>query len=336
MRRRRRVGFAPALGLGLALALGALATGCTETPHPAPAATSAAPEGPRTLRDLIDAPTAPPAETVLTIDEATTAEGDGFRTVLASYPSEGLRITGLLYLPDSPGPHPGVVVVHGSVDPAVFTTGGDLVREQETLARSGRIVFAPDLRGYAQSDPDPSDGTDAGVGLIADVVSAVRALATADLPTLDPDRIALLGHSRGGAQAIGAAVIAPDLVDAVVALSPVSTRTWWVEDHYVARDSPEFAAIVAVHGTYEDDPAHWDDLSPATFAGRMTAPLLILFGTADDPVYPVWQQHTVADWQAAGAAVELLELEGADHRLDPEWDAAWERIRSFLDDNQGL
>jgi dipeptidyl aminopeptidase/acylaminoacyl peptidase len=226
-------------------------------------------------------------------------------------------------------------VVHGSVDPSTFTTGSDLVREQEALAVSGHVVFAPDLRGYGSADPDLSAGTDAGVGATLDIVNAARALSRSGIPSLDGERIGLFGHSLGGGQSLAAMVVAPELFAAVVAMSPVSSRPWWVIDHYDARDSDEFAAIVAVHGTYEEHPEHWDDLAPPTFAARATAPLLIAYGTADDPVYATWEEHTVADWQAAGAPVELLAVEGGDHRLDPGWESAWQRISGFLDENLG-
>jgi dipeptidyl aminopeptidase/acylaminoacyl peptidase len=318
----------PAAVLPAAVLLAAVLAGCAA---PVPAATPA-PAGPRTLVDLIAAaPESPP----LTLDETTRVQGTGFSTVVASYPSEGLTITGLLYVPDGDGPFPGVVVVHGSVDPDTFTTGSDLVREQEALAGTGHVVFAPDLRGYGRSDPDPSDGTDAGVGATLDIVNAGRALGRSGIPGLDGTRIGLFGHSLGGGESLAAMVVAPEVFDAVVAMSPVSSRPWWVIDHYDARDSAAFAAIVAVHGTYEDDPGHWDDLASSTFASRATAPLLIAYGTADDPVYATWQEHTVADWQAAGAPVELLTVAGGDHRLDPGWESAWTRISAFLDENLG-
>lgn len=290
------------------------------------------PSAPRTLVDLIAAAPESPA---LTIDDATRLQGDGFSTVIASYPSEGLTITGLLYVPAGDGPFPGIVVVHGSVDPFTFTTGSDLVREQEALAASGHVVFAPDLRGYGSADADPADGTDLGMGATVDIINAGRALGGSGIPSLDGERIGLLGHSLGGGESLAAMVVAPDLFSAVVAMSPVSSRPWWVIDHYDARDSAAFAAIVGVHGTYEDDPQHWDDLASSTFAARATAPLLIAYGTADDPVYATWQEHTVADWQAAGAPVELLTVEGGDHRLDPGWESAWQRISGFLNENLG-
>lgn len=299
-----------------------LLAGCT-APAPEPTPT---PTGPRTLRTLIETPAESP---VLEVGDL--VQGDGFRTALSSYVSEGLTITGMLYLPDGDGPFPGVVVVHGAVDPALFTTGSDLVQEQEAFARSGHVVFAPDLRGFAGSDPDPSGGTDIDVGAIADLVNAGRALAASGIPNLDGGSIGLFGHSLGGGESLAAAVVAPDVFDAVVAMSPVSTRPWWVVDHFLPRDSAEFAAIAAVHGTYEEDPAHWDDLASATFADRATAPLLIVFGTADDPVYATWEEHTVADFQNAGADITLITVDGGDHRLEPHWDEVFPQLLSFLD-----
>ncbi|HEV7742173.1 MAG TPA: hypothetical protein VGO65_07120, partial [Pseudolysinimonas sp.] len=156
------------------------------TREPTPQSTTAS--GPRTLRDLI---ATAPEKPVLKADASAMQQGDGFLSLPASYVSEGLTITGLLYVPDGDGPFPGVVVVHGAVDPATFTTGSDLVREQEALARSGHLVFAPDLRGYGSADADPSAGTDLGVGATEDVVNAGRALAASGIPVLDPTRIGL-------------------------------------------------------------------------------------------------------------------------------------------------
>ncbi len=300
-----------------------LLAGCSAAPAPTPSPT---PAGPRTLLTLIEMPAESP---VLEVGDLT--QGDGFSTALASYVSEGLTITGMLYLPDGDGPFPGVVVVHGSVDPLYFTTGSDLVREQEAFARSGHVVFSTDLRGFAGSDPDPSAGTDIDVGAIADIVNAGRALAASGIPNLDPGRIGVFGHSLGGGESIAAAVVAPDVFDVVVAMSPVSTRPWWTVDHYVPRDSAEFAAIAAVHGTYEDDPAHWDDLASATFADRATAPILIAYGTADDPVYATWEQHTVEDFQNAGADITLITVDGGDHVLDPHWEEVFPQMLAFMD-----
>ena len=87
--------------------------------------------------------------------------------------------------PTAPGPFPGVVVVHGGVDPATFTTGSDLVREQENLALSGHVVFATDCAASADRIPTRATTLDMNVGQILDVVNAGRALAASGIPSLD-------------------------------------------------------------------------------------------------------------------------------------------------------
>ena len=308
----------PAVALVLLLAACAPAAAPTPEPTTAPAA--------QTLRTLIDAA---PESPVLAL--GTETPGDGFTTVEATYQSEGLTIAGVVYLPDGSGPFPGVVVVHGGVDASTFTTGSDLVREQENLALTGHVVFSPDLRGLGGSDPDPSGDTDSNVGATLDVINAGRALAASGIPSLDPDRIGLFGHSLGGGELFGAMVVAPDVYDVVATMSPASSRIWWVIDHFYPRDSADFQEIAELHGTYEDNPTYWDDVAASTFASRSAVPLLVVVGTADDLVFAVWAEHTVADWKAAGADVTLLTIDGADHRMDPHWDDAFGQIRGFLD-----
>jgi dipeptidyl aminopeptidase/acylaminoacyl peptidase len=307
--------------LGLLVGLSACAPAAAPTPQPT------TPEGPRTLRTLIDAD---PESPQLELGAAT--DGDGFRIYEASYLSEGLTITGSVSVPDGPGPFPGVVAVHGAVSAATFTTGSDLVREQAGFARTGHIVFAPDLRGLGGSDPDPSGDLDLNVGQTADVVNAGRALAASGIPSLDADRIGLFGHSLGGAESMGAMVVAPDVYDVVATMAPASSRIWWVIDHFAPRDSPAYQALVDLYGTYEENPDYWDDVAAATFAERAAVPLLVMIGTADDPVFGVWAEHTVADWEAAGKDVTMVTVEGADHRMDPHWDAAFAQIVEFLDE----
>lgn len=315
--------LAPAAALLLLALSGCSLVAPTPTPTTTPEPT--VPPGEQTLRTLIEAAPESP-----TLSLGAETPGDGFHTVEASYLSEGLTITGVVYLPEQPGVFPGVVVVHGSVDPATFTTGSDLVREQQDLARTGHVVFAPDLRGLGGSDPDPVGEVNL-VGQTLDVANAGRALAASGIPSLNSDRIGLFGHSLGGGNSLGAMVIAPDVFDVVATMSPVSSRAWWVIDHYYPRDSPGFLALANAHGTYEENPLYWDDVAAATFAARSAAPLLVVVGTDDDPVFAVWAEHTVADWNAAGAEVTLITVEGGNHRLDPHWGATFAQIRSFVD-----
>ena len=308
-----------------ALALLLILAGCSPAASPSPEPTT---EAPQTLRTLIDAPPEAPELTL-----GTEAAGDGYRIIEASYLSEGLTITGVVYLPDGPGPFPGVVVVHGGVDAATFTTGSDLVREQEDLALTGHVVFAPDLRGLGGSDPDPSNDLDLNVGQTLDVVNAGRALAASGIPSLDADRIGLFGHSLGGAESFGAMVVAPEVYDVVATMSPASSRIWWVIDHFYPRDSPEFIAVTEVHGTYEDEPGVLGrrrgrhvrrPLRGAAARRGRHAPTTRCSRSGQSTRSPTGR--------LPDADVTLVTVEGGNHRLDPHWEEGFGQIRSFLDE----
>jgi dienelactone hydrolase len=104
----------------------------------------------------------------------------------------GVELVGLLLTPAGPGPHPGVVFVHGS-----GTSIRDYLCYLQTadyLARHGCVVLVPDKRGSGKSGgdwltssfADYADDALAGVGLLAGVAA------------VDPQRIGLLGVSQGG------------------------------------------------------------------------------------------------------------------------------------------
>ena len=104
------------------------------------------------------------------------------------FSSGGVRLTGRLDLPDSPGPHPAVVLVHGSGAYAAteYYYNGDF------LAANGIAALTFDKRGTGASE---GAVTFDFRQLAADVVAAVDHLAT--LPEIDPGRVGLSGYSQG-------------------------------------------------------------------------------------------------------------------------------------------
>lgn len=103
--------------------------------------------------------------------------------------SEGARIRGRLHLPQGDGPHPALVLIHGS---------GDNSRRWGTFVTFfvdlGLAVVAFDKRGVEGSEGDWRDGS---YELLAeDAARFVDALG--ERADIDRDRIGLLGHSEGG------------------------------------------------------------------------------------------------------------------------------------------
>jgi uncharacterized protein len=107
----------------------------------------------------------------------------------AEFRSGDADLRGRLILPEGPGPHPAVVMVHGSEKDAatVFSHEGSL------LAPNGIAVLIFDKRGTGSSEG--KFGMDFGQ-LSDDVVAAVEWLR--GQPEIDPDRIGLAGYSQGG------------------------------------------------------------------------------------------------------------------------------------------
>jgi uncharacterized protein len=128
-----------------------------------------------------------------------------------SYESAGATISGSLFLPAGPGPHPCIVFIHGS---------GDQDRYAGPWAtyflQFGVATFVYDKRGAGDSTGDWRDGS---FQILADdAVAAVDLLARRD--DIDPERIGLHGSSEGGWVAPIAATASPRVSFLMVRVGP--------------------------------------------------------------------------------------------------------------------
>ncbi|GAB3873330.1 alpha/beta hydrolase family protein [Terrabacter terrigena] len=258
-----------------------------------------------------------------------------YRQYFASYRSNGLTISGRINVPRGKGPFPAVVLAHGYVDPAVYTNGETMLRERDHLARRGYVTLHIDYRNHAQSSKDPSNDARLRAGYTVDAVNAGLALKQSSL--VDPSRIALVGRSMGGGVVYNALVVRPGLFRAGVAYAPVSSDTVDNFDKWVRRDASRAGAaraVIARLGTPEAQPAKWAATSPRTYFSRITEPLLIHHGTADEDCPIAWSQESVAALRARGKNVELYVYPGGRHTLtSPQWDTSIRRTEAFLQRN---
>lgn len=249
-----------------------------------------------------------------------------------SYRSGDLRISGIINVPDGAGPFPVAVLLHGYIDPEIYVTGQGLMREQDYLARRGYVVLHVDYRNHAGSDDDPAAERRLRLGYTEDVVNAVLAVKRSDLPFLDGERVGLVGRSMGGGVTYNTLVAQPGLVDAAVVFAPVSSRTSQNFDRWIRDDRSELAAqIIDRHGAPEDNPDFWAQASPRTYFGRVTEPLLIHHGTADDTCPIRWTRATYDALRAAGKDVTLRVYDGEQHAFGRQWPLSMRRTVRFLD-----
>ena len=235
------------------------------------------------------------------------------------------RGTDCRVLAGGPEDGPPIVVVHGAAGLL------DDTRFLDALAASGHRVVAPELPGYGDST---------GEEQLEDMLDFT--LHTWDVvDALGIARPTLVGHSMGGMIAAEMAAVIPDRPAAVVLAAPLGL---WDDEHPIPdvfsllpfqiakvlfRDAEAGAALLTGGVDFEDMAALTDffignarrlgtagkilfpipnrRLSKRLY--RLRAPTLLLWGTDDQYVEPVyaraWQQHV--------PAAKLVMLDGAGH-----------------------
>jgi pimeloyl-ACP methyl ester carboxylesterase len=224
----------------------------------------------------------------------------------------------LIYFPDSSAPPPAAQVVAGARDVTLQTDDGlrlgawlvgpppgttdrhlavlvahgnagnrlDRVPLAAALAGHGLTVLLVDYRGYGGNPGNPSED-----GLARDIQAARTFLV--DQAGFPAERLLYYGESLGAAVVTGLAVRHPPA--ALILRSPFTDLPAAGREHY---------PFLPVRRLLRDR------FPVADLIARITAPTLIVYGTADTIVPPA-QSRTVAE-RAAGE-VRVVAVEGADH-----------------------
>lgn len=263
------------------------------------------------------------------------ASNDAYVRHYVTYRSGDLRVSGVMNVPRGDGPFPLLVLNHGYIDPAIYTNGRGLKREQDYLARSGYAVLHTDYRNHAESDDDPDSELRLRLGYAEDAVNAVMAVRKAQLPNVDAERVGMLGHSMGGGVTLQVITSVPDVVDAAVLFAPVSAdardnfRRW-------TERRPEIAErIRAVYGGPEENPVFWYGVSPMTRLDRITAPVMMHHGTADESTPHEWAVTLDAAMRNAQKPMAFHSYDGEPHEFTAAWPTVMARTVEFFNRHLG-
>ena len=261
------------------------------------------------------------------------ARTDAYTSHTVTYRSGDLTISGKLNVPTGRGPFPALVLAHGYIDPAYYVNGQGLMREQDWLARAGYVVLHTDYRNHAGSSKDPRAERRMRLGYTVDTINAVKALRATKRIRVDDDRIGLLGRSMGGGVVYNVLVTAPGLVDAAVVFAPVSSRTAdnfnrWIRDGDGRDDLSDF--ILARYGEPREARRFWREVSPRTYFDRITEPVLIHHGTADESCPIRWSRQTLRAMKAAGVQARMRTYPGEPHAFAADWPLSMRRTTGFF------
>lgn len=237
-----------------------------------------------------------------------------------SYRSNGLRITGVFLIPESPGSHRLIVFNHGYIDPKIYTQGRGLKREQDYLARQGFAVLHTDYRGHAGSDKSPMTDNvyDGNLEYAMDSANAILAVREAGLPNVDATHSGMLGHSLGGGVTLAIITARPDLVDAAVLYAPVNANVWENFTRWRA-ERDEGDRTIAQFGTYDEHPETWDALSPSAYVTNIRIPILLFQGNNDKDVPKAWSDELAQRLEATGKDIRYIQYRGEGHEFSTQW-----------------
>lgn len=344
---KRSIFATAAAALGLAFAVSA-APAALAAPKAAPAAQNgekAPEEGPLTKYINLDATD---ADTKLEVieQEVFTAEqqnirleflleyGERVHMDFVQYPSGDELIPGYVFTPKhmDGGRHPAVVLVHGGFHTSLNVEWFPLI---EGLTQHGYVVLFPEYRG-SKGYGENLYRNDYGVTDTADV------LAIADYgakkPFVDPNRMGIIGESRGGMTALLAIEKAPSKFKAavdVVGLTDFVAYMAYKPDYRrkeVAKESESFGGKLP-----NENLAAYMAVSPINGVDKIQTPLLVM-ATTGDKIAPL-TLHTGRLLDALKARGKVFESHIFDnapgghvfmHGDQPQRDEAYARIYAWL------
>jgi dipeptidyl aminopeptidase/acylaminoacyl peptidase len=265
---------------------------------------------------------------------STLEENSAYTRSYITYKSGALSISGIMNMPKGTPPEGGFPVLflnHGFIDPAIYTNGRGLKREQDYLVRRGYVVVHSDYRNHAESDKDPDADVELRFGYVEDVINGVYAIKAANLPNVNKEKIGMLGHSMGGGVTMAVLVIEPDLVQAATLFAPVSADQRENFERWTMRRPETATKIQTLFGSPNENPKFWDSVSPITYLSDIAVPVQLHHGTADDSVPVEWSDRLDRELRKEGKTIEYYRYPGEPHEFTRAWPTVMERTATFFD-----
>ena len=285
-------------------------------------------------------------------------ENQFYTSYLIDYPSDGLRITGVMQIPVGEGPFPVIVMNHGFFSRSVYHSGDGTDRASPYLAEHGYITLASDYRSWGESDIGASFFYS---GLVIDVINLINAIPS--IPKADSSRIGIWGHSMGGGVTMKVLTIlsgqnenAKTQIKAAVLYSPVSADDADIIDRWGMGCFGDIAEGEQIVGCNSSDvipidlPRNLQDayrfavsdedtlkeISPFYHLDLINVPIQIHYGTEDGKFLsgtpPEWSVKLTQGLRDAGKQVELLQYEGEGHSfIGQPWFDFMSRTLRFFD-----
>ena len=238
-------------------------------------------------------------ENSINIEKKLGVRNGKYTSYLISYYSENLNIYALMNIPLSKKPekgYPVVLVNHGYIPPARYSTVDSYRLVDGYFASNGFITLKSDYRGHASSDKGTNRPVDR-MKYVLDVLYLTMAVGSID--GADPGNIFMYGHSMGGEITLKALEISSN-IKAASLWAPVTKRfpesmLYFVRKRSLSEAINEKEKIERIFGK-----SNYSFFSPIDNISLIEAPLIIHHGTGDDSVPYNWSLELVEKLKESG------------------------------------
>lgn len=249
--------------------------------------------------------------------EETLPHNNSYTSYIFSYPSDNLKIYGMMNIPEGDGPFPVIVLNHGYYNPSSFNSGDGTRTMADILATNGYITVASDYRGHGQSEDSGQKRGGHRPEFAIDVLNLIASIKSID--KADSNNIGMWGHSMGGEVSLRVAETT-DKIKAIVLWAPTSANASDNANFYGGRHNPN-----------ANNPEN-DGISPINYLKYISAPISLHQGLVDVEVKPEWSKKLHDALKKEGKTVEYFEYPGQDHNFrNLGWDLISKRTITFYD-----
>lgn len=205
---------------------------------------------------------------------------------------------------DATKPAPALIYTYGGPTAQVVTKswGGRTQYFLQAMAQDGYVVFMLDNRGTPARGKAFLDQIHNAFGTVENDDQAMGATYLKTLPFVRGDRIGIYGHSYGGYNTLFALLRHGDLFAGGVAAAPVSD--WKLYDTFYTE---------RFIGRPGDNAAIYDQGDATKLADRLSKPLLLIHGMADDNVFLDNTVRMAAALQQARKPFDMMLYPGERH-----------------------
>lgn len=248
-----------------------------------------------------------------------------YTSYLTSYDSDGLKVNGLITIPNGERPEkgfPAIVFIHGYIPPTLYSTTEKYTDYVDYLARNGFVVFKIDLRGHGNSEGTAGGGY-FGSDYVVDTLNAYAALQSTDF--VNPKAIGLWGHSMAGNILLRSFVVKPDIPAVVIWAGAVYSYT--DRDKYGINDNSFRPAnlssnvanrrqqLIQKYGSPSATSVFWRQVIPTNYLSDIKGAIQIHHAADDDVVNIGYSRDLMAMLDKTSVHHELWEYPSGGHNI---------------------